>query len=221
MSILDKINAQRRLDVQAAEKVSSLQSLKEATSKLDTLLGKPKNLLEHLTCCQQYQRERQKSITRRAGMEELNAGGLIVAAEFKRASPSKGDIAMDIDAANQAQTYARAGAAVVSILTEPKWFKGSLQDMKAVREALTSDDAQATCGNGRAIVLRKDFILTEYQIWEARANGADTVLLIVASLEFMEEVAGERYRHHIVSTFFLRQVFCFVPVDKQFISIHY
>lgn len=96
-------------------------------------------------------------------------------AEIKRASPSKGPIALKANAAQQALTYAIAGASVVSVLTEPTWFKGSLLDMRLVRQAL---DALPN----RPAVLRKDFIVDEYQITEARLHGADTVLLIVAML---------------------------------------
>lgn len=99
-----------------------------------------------------------------------------VMAEIKRASPSKGDIAPDASAPAQALRYAMAGASVISVLTEPKWFKGSLTDMHAVRQAIDSLP-------NRPAVLRKDFILSTYQIDEARLYGADTVLLIVAMLE--------------------------------------
>lgn len=98
-----------------------------------------------------------------------------VFAEVKRASPSKGNIAPDTNAAAQALKYAHAGASVISVLTEPKWFKGSLMDMLAVRTALGEMP-------NRPAVLRKDFILSTYQIDEARLYGADTILLIVAML---------------------------------------
>jgi anthranilate synthase/indole-3-glycerol phosphate synthase/phosphoribosylanthranilate isomerase len=96
-------------------------------------------------------------------------------AEIKRASPSKGDIAPGANAAQQALTYALAGASVVSVLTEPTWFKGSLLDMRLARQAVDKLP-------NRPAILRKDFVLDEYQIAEARLNGADTVLLIVAML---------------------------------------
>ena len=101
--------------------------------------------------------------------------GPALMAEIKRASPSKGAIAMSTNAARQALTYALSGASVISVLTEPTWFKGSLLDMRLVREAIS------TLPN-RPAVLRKDFILDEYQIAEARLHGADTVLLIIAML---------------------------------------
>ncbi|ORX97335.1 N-anthranilate isomerase [Basidiobolus meristosporus CBS 931.73] len=99
-----------------------------------------------------------------------------VMAEIKRASPSKGDINVDAIAAEQALLYAEAGAAVISVLTEPKWFKGSLQDLRQARESISRLP-------NRPAILRKDFIIDTYQIMEARLEGADTVLLIVAMLE--------------------------------------
>ncbi|TYJ53018.1 multifunctional tryptophan biosynthesis protein [Cryptococcus floricola] len=99
-----------------------------------------------------------------------------IMAEIKRASPSKGDIAPDASAPEQGLKYALAGASVISVLTEPKWFKGSLIDMLAVRNAVS------TLPN-RPAILRKDFVLSTYMIDEARLYGADTVLLIVAMLD--------------------------------------
>jgi anthranilate synthase/indole-3-glycerol phosphate synthase/phosphoribosylanthranilate isomerase len=102
-------------------------------------------------------------------------------AEIKRASPSKGDIAPGIDAAKQGARYAEAGAAGISVLTEPTWFKGTLEDMLGVRMAIEGMES-------RPAVLRKDFIVDEYQVLEARVFGADAVLLIVASLSDEEIV---------------------------------
>lgn len=99
-----------------------------------------------------------------------------VMAEIKRASPSKGEIAPLASAPEQGLRYAIAGASVISVLTEPSWFKGTLTDMLAVRQAVDSLP-------NRPAILRKDFILDEYQIDEARLHGADTVLLIIAMLE--------------------------------------
>ncbi|KAL0568330.1 anthranilate synthase / indole-3-glycerol phosphate synthase [Marasmius crinis-equi] len=100
---------------------------------------------------------------------------LSLMAEIKRASPSKGEIAMDINPAQQALTYAQSGASVISVLTEPTWFKGSLLDMHLVRRAVDKLP-------NRPAILRKEFVFDEYQIAEARLHGADTVLLIVAML---------------------------------------
>jgi len=100
---------------------------------------------------------------------------LSLMAEIKRASPSKGPIAMDISASAQARKYAKAGASVISVLTEPEWFKGSIEDLRAVRQSLEGL-------RHRPAVLRKEFIFDEYQILEARLAGADTILLIVKML---------------------------------------
>ncbi|PHH83754.1 hypothetical protein CDD82_3828 [Ophiocordyceps australis] len=97
-------------------------------------------------------------------------------AEIKRASPSKGIFALDINAPTQARKYALAGASVISVLTEPEWFKGSIQDLRAVRQVLDGMP-------NRPAILRKDFIFDEYQILEARLEGADSVLLIVKMLD--------------------------------------
>jgi indole-3-glycerol phosphate synthase len=94
-----------------------------------------------------------------------------VIAEIKRASPSKGDLAPIPDAAALAKTYETSGAAAISVLTEERKFKGSLEDLIAVRSVVSSP------------VLRKDFISIEQQVLEARAYGADIVLLIVAGLD--------------------------------------
>jgi len=94
-------------------------------------------------------------------------------AEVKKASPSKGLIRADFRPVDIARTYAANGAAAISVLTEEKYFQGSLEYLKDIRQAL---------GDGRPPLLRKDFIFDTYQVCEARAYGADAVLLIVAIL---------------------------------------
>lgn len=101
---------------------------------------------------------------------------LSLMAEIKRASPSKGDIAPNICAAEQARKYAMAGASAISVLTEPKWFKGSLEDLRTVRQSLDGMP-------NRPAVLRKEFVFDEYQILEGRLAGCDSVLLIVKMLD--------------------------------------
>ncbi len=93
-------------------------------------------------------------------------------AEIKRASPSRGDLIPQADPAALARVYVREGAAALSVLTDSRFFKGDIAHLKAVREACPETPA-----------LRKDFILHPYQVYEARAAGADAVLLIVAALE--------------------------------------
>ena len=100
---------------------------------------------------------------------------LSLMAEIKRASPSKGVIAEFACAPQQARKYAKAGASVISVLTEPEWFQGSIDDLRTVRQSLEGLP-------NRPAVLRKEFIFDEYQILEARLAGADTVLLIVKML---------------------------------------
>ncbi|EWC45028.1 hypothetical protein DRE_06308 [Drechslerella stenobrocha 248] len=111
---------------------------------------------------------------------------LALLAEVKRASPSKGIIDIDANAAAQARQYALLGAAAISVLTEPEWFKGSLEDMRNARAAVA-------CMFNRPAILRKEFIFDEYQIIEARLAGADTVLLIVKMLS--DDVLRRLYRY--------------------------
>jgi indole-3-glycerol phosphate synthase len=102
----------------------------------------------------------------------LSAGeGVKVIAEVKRSSPSKGALAIIADPAGLAADYAAGGASVISVLTERRRFGGSLEDLAAVRAAVDIP------------VLRKDFMVSSYQLWEARAYGADVILLIVAALD--------------------------------------
>lgn len=114
------------------------------------------------------------ALARPAALDALEAlaptDHIRVIAEVKRASPSRGDLADIPEPQALAAQYEAGGASVVSVLTEQRKFKGSLADLEAVRKAISIP------------VLRKDFIGDEYQIFEARAAGADLVLLIVAAL---------------------------------------
>lgn len=107
----------------------------------------------------------------RDALRALGGDGVSVIAEVKRSSPSKGALAAIADPAALARDYEAGGAKVISVLTERRRFGGSLEDLAAVR------------ANVDICVLRKDFIVTAYQLWEARAHGADLALLIVAALE--------------------------------------
>jgi indole-3-glycerol phosphate synthase len=100
----------------------------------------------------------------------LRGGTIALIAEIKRASPSKGWLRANLDAGALARSYAQGGAAAISVLTEPTFFHGSFGDLSAVREAV------------KLPLLCKDFIFDRYQIYEARANGADAVLLIAGIL---------------------------------------
>lgn len=104
----------------------------------------------------------------------LEAPAMSVIAEVKRRSPSRGDLAPNLDPPAQAARYAAGGAAAVSVLTEPEYFSGSPEDLAAVAGVVDIP------------VLRKDFIVHPAQVWEARALGASAVLLIVAVLDRYE-----------------------------------
>nr|CAC41002.1 anthranilate synthase [Coprinopsis scobicola] len=153
-SILDKIYAQRLNDVAQAQRTPGT-----TPADLETLYAL--NVAPPLI-----------SFTERI---KSQSGRPSLFAEIKRASPSKGPISIATSPASQALTYALSGAAVISVLTEPKWFLGSLQDMLHARLSV------ANLPN-RPAILRKDFVLSRYQILEARIWGADTVLLIVSML---------------------------------------
>jgi indole-3-glycerol phosphate synthase len=106
----------------------------------------------------------------RDGYAALASPGMQIIAEVKRASPSKGALATIVDPADLAAKYESAGAAVISVLTEGRRFGGSSNDLISVRKSV------------KIPVLRKDFTVTEYQVYETRALGADLILLIVAAL---------------------------------------
>lgn len=112
------------------------------------------------------------------GQKKIN-----IIAEVKRASPSKGPISLDLDPVRLAKAYEKGGAASISVLTDETFFKGSLDDMKTVRRATSLP------------VLRKEFILSDYQVYESAAAGADALLLIVRILSpsRLEELLGLTY----------------------------
>lgn len=104
-------------------------------------------------------------------MSLLRRPDVAIIAEVKRSSPSRGALAAIDDPAALARDYEAGGASIVSVLTEPRCFGGSLEDLAAVRTAVSVP------------LLCKDFVISAYQLWEARAHGADMVLLIVAALD--------------------------------------
>jgi len=116
----------------------------------------------------------------------LRADRIQLIAEVKKASPSRGIIRPDFNPVEIAQTYASNGASAISVLTEPRYFQGSLNHLKSIRNAL---------GNKRLPLLRKEFLCDPYHIYESRAYGADSLLLIVAILtpERLNELIGLSY----------------------------
>ena len=154
-SILDKIYAQRLQDVLKAQSTPGT-----TLEDLQTLLSL--NLAP-------------TQISFLSRVKQTTPGRPALFAEIKRASPSKGPISVTTSPATQALTYALSGAHAISVLTEPKWFLGSLQDMLHARLSVANL-------HNRPAILRKDFILSRYQVLESRLWGADTILLIVSML---------------------------------------
>lgn len=143
-SVLDEIIAGVREDVEARERLVSMDEIKKRAAAAAPPLD---------------------------AYAALRRAGVGVIAEVKRSSPSKGALAEIPDPAELAAEYEAGGARAVSVLTEGRWFGGSLDDLAAVRARIGIP------------VLRKDFVCSSYQVHEARAYGADLVLLIVAALE--------------------------------------
>ncbi|KAK6463815.1 indole-3-glycerol phosphate synthase-domain-containing protein [Scheffersomyces coipomensis] len=161
-NILTKIYKQRELDYEIIEKIPG-KSIKDLETSYALGLAPP--LINFYDRLKYTQSDLKQSI---------------ILSEFKRASPSKGNINIAAHPANQALTYATNGCSTISVLTEPKWFKGSLDDLSLIRKVI---DLPTTSGYKRPAVLRKEFIFNKYQILEARLAGADTVLLIVKMLD--------------------------------------
>ena len=128
-------------------------------------LAKPRESLERVACTTRAGKP--SHALRRALAEPVRVN---IIAEFKRRSPSKGPIREAADPTNSAQQYEHGGAAAISVLTEADYFDGSLEDLALVRQTT------------KLPLLRKDFILDEYQLYESAAAGADAILLIVATL---------------------------------------
>ena len=144
MSVLDEILEGVRADLAVRQEHTPLDQLKEAASRA----ARPRDVMNLL---------RRPDVT--------------IIAEVKRSSPSRGVLADIPDPAALARDYEAGGASIISVLTEPRRFGGSLEDLAAVRSAVS------------VALLRKDFVISSYQLWEARAYGADMVLLIAAALD--------------------------------------
>ena len=155
-TVLDRIVADRRLRLAEDQRAT------------------PRDALERLAAAQPPAVDFAARLTEgRAASPE--GARLRLIGEIKRASPSRGVIDGDLDAAAQAREYAAAGASAVSVLTEPSFFQGCIEDLAAASEAFRGDA-------DRPALLRKDFLFDPYQIIEARANGADALLLIAMML---------------------------------------
>lgn len=149
MTILDEILAHKRREVDAAKERRPLARLREqAEATASGPIGRP-------------------------GFSDALVKGddVAVIAEVKKASPSKGVIRPDFDPVQLARIYAAGGASAISVLTDERFFQGSLDHLDAVRRTVSLP------------VLRKEFIIDPYQVYEAKVHGADAVLLIVAALE--------------------------------------
>ena len=156
-TVLDRIVADRRLRLAEDRRATPLAAIEERLAAAPPPVGFAERLREGASASPPGARLR-------------------LIAEIKRASPSRGPIAPGLDAAERARAYRDAGAAAVSVLTEPTFFGGSVADLAAAADALGGDP-------GRPALLRKDFVFDPYQLAEARAAGADAVLLIAMMLE--------------------------------------
>lgn len=174
-NILQKIYKQREIDYKLIEKLPG-KSFENLQIELNLDLAPPLiNFYDRLKYTQSNLKE------------------TIILSEFKRASPSKGDININAHPANQALTYSTNGCSTISVLTEPHWFKGSLDDLTLIRKVI---DKPTTKDYKRPAVLRKEFIFNKYQILESRLAGADTVLLIVKMLND-ETLLHELYQYSL------------------------
>ena len=141
----------KKEEISVAKRKRALTDLRRDAEGMEGMEGK-RPFLENLTPVQ--------------GKQVVN-----IITEIKRASPSKGDIAMDLDPSLLAAEYEKGGAAALSVLTDERFFKGSFNDFRLARKASSLP------------MLRKDFLFSEYQIYESRVLGADAILLIVRILE--------------------------------------
>jgi len=142
-------------------------------------VGSRKRLIDPAELKEQAVRVRENAEPHRLQKALLVGNRINIIAEIKRASPSRGPINEGIDVADTAKCYEKGGACAISVLTEEDFFKGSLEDLRRVRDAVDLP------------VLRKDFIFDEFQIYEAAEAGADAILLIATGLD--DEVLEELY----------------------------
>ncbi|WP_306429603.1 indole-3-glycerol phosphate synthase TrpC [Sphingobacterium sp. E70] len=159
MTILDKIIERKRIEVEKAK----------ALVPFEELLNYP---YFNVAC-----------LSLRESILDPQKTGII--AEYKRASPSKGDINSTAKVEDVVKAYEEAGASAVSVLTDGEFFKGNLEDLSKAREAINIP------------ILRKEFIVDKYQITEAKAYGADVILLIAACLKKEEVQEFAAYAHQI------------------------
>lgn len=143
--------------------------LKSVLSVKQAEISKAKSQVS-VTAIRREAEETQQPADFLAAMQQSDATDIGIIAEVKKASPSKGDIKADLDPADFAREYTNGGARAVSVLTESRYFKGNLADLEIV------------CENTELPVLRKDFIISSYQVFEARKAGAAAALLITTLL---------------------------------------
>jgi len=136
----------------------------------DIVRNKEREVAERLTAVPLVEMERRAQQADSPRIVHF-AGQVSVIAEVKRRSPSKGEFVTRVDPAQQARSYEAAGASAISVLTDQKYFGGTFDDLDAVRNAVSVP------------VLCKDFLLSPYQIYEARSHGADLILLIVKAID--------------------------------------
>ncbi len=160
MNILDKIIANKRIEVEKAKSAVSVEELMSLPF---------------------YSR---KTLSLKARLQDAESSGII--AEFKRKSPSKGDIHAGASAEQISLGYTESGASGISVLTDKEFFGGSAEDLKSVRES-----------NPSTPLLRKDFMIDEYQLHEAKAWGADVILLIAANLTPEETLNLSKKAHEL------------------------
>lgn len=155
-------------------------------SILDQIVARNRQRLERVRRAQPQERLQERIRSLPPPMDfagALRGKGVRLIAEVKKASPSAGVLRPRLRPVALARAYARAGVAAISVLTEPEFFKGSLGHLAAIRAALDREGPPAPHSGSRPPLLRKDFLFDDYQIYQARAYGADAVLLISAILE--------------------------------------